>query len=830
MKQLKTFSMIGIAIILFAITAFSASASDKVSDFYYVANAQNNAVVYSQKVSDGSAYMFLPSSADLTKFSLQTDAVAPTVTFIADKEITVPFGTEINIPSLFNNPDSLGGKYTLKIKSGNSDAIKVTVMKSANIKSLYILSEDEENKGREWVDTSKSNKAKGNIVFLNTDGSVNCADVMKEIKARGNSTFKDFTKKAYQFKLDKKAALTGDANNAQKKWVLLANASDVTMLHNQLVTTLAKDLKLPYTIDNEPVDLYYDGEYRGTYLLTDKVEVGETNVDIQDLDKIIEADNEGTDAYENPKVVTKTFADHGETNTNKDSKGSYKYVDNLKEPALADGTSHHAYLLELEFIYRYPDEQSGFVTNRGQAVVTKNPEYLTKETGAYISNFFQEFEDAVFSPDGYNEETGKYYYEYCDLDSLVNIYLINEFTKNYDSFRSSAFFYLPEDEDIMYAGPAWDYDLCLGTGYDKNYQIAGNPENLWAATKYMLGTLIEIESFRDAVKATLNSENGEFYKAASNMLGENGNINKYAENIYASQMMNYTVWNILNGKTSAFACTDEPTFENGVKFMYSFAENRLNWLSELTADWNGDDYSAPMDPTRWSSSTTYHEIVNIEAKAATCTEDGNTAGSYCAKCDKVFTQSKVIPAKGHSWKDATCSEPKTCTSCGKIQNPDILGEHVWQEATCLAPKTCKGCGLIDKNSTLADHSWKDATCNTPKTCKVCKITDGEKLKHNYVHDTADNRNSETRMVYKCTHCGNSIFIAVVPKPDYQTGDINMDGKVNAADARAVLRMAAGLDEKPQDDETFALADLNKDNKITAADARLILRKAAKIDE
>lgn len=782
MKASKFLSIIILTIVLVTVSVFFASSKiaekTTIDSFYYVANTENeNTVIYPQKAPDGNTYLFLPSSADLSKLVLYSDHDYSYITVSADKSEKTSFGAEIDILSLFDDFQAENGEYTVSItgvpEAGHVLQQKITIMKSDKIRSLYLVSENPADEGRLWVDSSKSNEAKGGMVYLNADGTVFHEDELTELKARGNSTFTDFEKKAYQIKIKNKSNLTGDEDNAQKKWVLLANAGDNTLIHNTLVARLAKDLGLPYTIDCEPVDLYYDGEYRGAYLITDKVEVGKTGVDIQDLDGLVEDLNEDTDAYENPVVVTKTTASKGEIDAKTDSKGSYKYVQGLIEPETQDGTTHHGYLLELDFIYRYPNEQSGFVTERGQAVVTKDPEYLTKETGAFISQFFQDFEDAVFSPDGYNKKTGKYYYEYCDLDSLVNIYLINEFTKNYDSFRSSAFFYLPEDEDIMYAGPVWDYDLSFTTGYDGNSQYAGNPENLWAASKYMLGTLITIESFRDAVKEKLGSENGEFYAAVQNMLGENGNIATFAADVYASQKMNYKLWDITNEKTAAFRCTDEETYENAVDFLYHFASDRIDWLSETTSKWEGDSYFAPIDPTKWTESFRYHtNIETTSEKKVTCTEDGNTEGQICTDCGTVLKQYKELKATGHSW----------------------------QEATCNSPKKCKGCGL----------------------------TEGVALTHEYEIDADDSRNSETCVVYKCTHCKKGMLITVKPKPRYENGDINMDGKVNAADARLALRIAASLDALT--DEILDIGDMNGDKKLTAADARLILRKSAKLDD
>ena len=59
------------------------------------------------------------------------------------------------------------------------------------------------------------------------------------------------------------------------------------------------------------------------------------------------------------------------------------------------------------------------------------------------------------------------------------------------------------------------------------------------------------------------------------------------------------------------------------------------------------------------------------------------------------------------------------------------------------------------------------------------------------------------------------------------GDVNHDGKVTAADARKILRIAAKLETA--DGQTAENADVNNDGEITAQDARLALLKAAGVE-
>jgi len=112
-------------------------------------------------------------------------------------------------------------------------------------------------------------------------------------------------------------------------------------------------------------------------------------------------------------------------------------------------------------------------------------------------------------------------------------------------------------------------------------------------------------------------------------------------------------------------------------------------------------------PTQAPCSHTY--------KDATC-----TAPKTCTKCGA--TSGSALP---HTWKDATCTEPETCTVCGATDTP-ALG-HNYSAATCITPATCSDCGATSGD--VAKHRWKDATCTAPATCTVCKKTSGRARGH-----------------------------------------------------------------------------------------------------
>ena len=135
----------------------------------------------------------------------------------------------------------------------------------------------------------------------------------------------------------------------------------------------------------------------------------------------------------------------------------YQYTKDLTEPENITG----GYLIELN--HDMWDEASGFKTRQGVAFNVKSPEWCGDSAMKYISEYYQAFEDAVYATNeagaytGYNEDTGKYFYDYVDMDSLVKVFLLQELSLNCDGFISSVYFYKDADGK-MFAGPIWDQD------------------------------------------------------------------------------------------------------------------------------------------------------------------------------------------------------------------------------------------------------------------------------------------------------------------------------------------------------------------------------------
>lgn len=122
----------------------------------------------------------------------------------------------------------------------------------------------------------------------------------------------------------------------------------------------------------------------------------------------------------------------------------------------------------------------------------------------------------------------------------------------------------------------------------------------------------------------------------------------------------------------------------------------------------------------------------------------------------------------HEWEDATCTEPKTCTLCGKTEG-EALG-HKWKDATCTEQKTCTVCGETEGKA--LGHKWEDATCTEPKTCSRCKETQGDPAGHKVEEWKVTKEatcSSEGEETGKCTVCGESVT-QKIDKKDHTPGD------------------------------------------------------------
>lgn len=521
---------------------------------------------------DGAKYLFLPSSADLTKLSLTfvTEPTSDRITLSGNKG-TVYWSSSVDLTAVAGV--NAAGYREITASVGTGQTMTFRVMQASPISTVYLTSSNSAQ-GRDWVDASKQNIATGSMSMVSADGGSIYSGELKQIKARGNSTFTYADKKSYQIKLNTASDLLGNQEQV-KTWVLLASYFDATQMHDKLMKDLATKLGLAYTASCNWVNLYYDGEYRGVYLLSEKNSVGAASVAITDMEEAYKAQNP-------------SYGDNMSTGLSQNAYGQqFQYTKGLQEPANITG----GYLIELN--HNMWDEASGFKTRQGVAFNVKSPEWCGEAAMKYISEYYQAFEDAVYAKDktgaytGYNASTGKYFYDYVDMDSLVKVFLLQELSLNCDGFISSVYFYKDADGK-MFAGPIWDQDMTFGTGWTKTN--AADIEDY----HYLAKALIQIPAFKTAVAEYYSST---FAPAVREWLGNNGTIAHQYNLLKDSAAMNYKLWDFIRiGDPKADGhIWQGASYESVVADMTSWIDARLSVMDKrfaqqttLAGDVNGD--------------------------------------------------------------------------------------------------------------------------------------------------------------------------------------------------------------------------------------------------
>ena len=147
---------------------------------------------------------------------------------------------------------------------------------------------------------------------------------------------------------------------------------------------------------------------------------------------------------------------------------------------------------------------------------------------------------------------------------------------------------------------------------------------------------------------------------------------------------------------------------------------------------------------------------------ANCVQDGYTTHT-CKKCGDVYIDS-FVPKSGHSWSEGDCTVCRTCSVCGVTEDAprghQYKGEGV--EPTCTTTGcmsyTCTDCGhsYYEDVVPALGHDWADATCTQPMTCDRCGVTQGSALGHDY--DSVVTKPTCTASGYTthtCTRCDSS---------------------------------------------------------------------------
>ncbi len=350
-------------------------------------------------------------------------------------------------------------------------------------------------------------------------GYVNMGANAIKIRGRGHSTWK-LDKKPYQIKFEEKTSVMGMTE--AKRYILLANYSDKSLLRNHTAFAMAKTLNnLPFVPHAEPVDVYLNGTYMGVYSICEKIEMKKGRVEVE-------------------------MGDETSANT--------------------------GYLLE---VGGFDDEDDGYAFNTDclKDVVVKTPEYelINAEQKKYIEQYVKDAEKAVKKLSNYEE--------YIDIPSLIDWFILHELTYNLDSCFNKSCYMVKAANGKLQMGPPWGFDTAFGNFiYDNpNYDgwaSVGSSDGSSYIKETWMNYLLSDSKFNTKLKQRWAEKKDTLVNTA---LAE---IETTKNKIYKSQMDNFKLWDIWNMKigNASDAATAQKTFDAQTEYLKNFIKNRKQWM------------------------------------------------------------------------------------------------------------------------------------------------------------------------------------------------------------------------------------------------------------
>ena len=374
-------------------------------------------------------------------------------------------------------------------------------------------------------------------------------------RLRGNASTQ-FPKKPYRIKFESKQKPL-DASAKAKKWTLINNYGDKTLMRNLLAFRISQLFGMPYTPYGQAVDVILNGEYKGCYQLCDQIEVNKNRVNIDEM--------ETTDIS-------------GENLTG-------------------------GYLWEID---AYANEEISWFNSKNNIPVTiKSPDEddITPEQSQYLEDFFNAMEADVFGSQYADAANG--WRRLLDAETFLKHFLIGELSGNTDTYWS-VYQYKKRGEDKIYTGPVWDFDIAFDNDY-RTYPVNNKADFVYRSGGSSAGNM---KSFVDRILLldpnTLLEVKKIWGEAREKGLNEEylcAWIDSMSIEMDHSQQLNFMRWNILNSKEHMNPVA-RGSYANEVAYLKEYIAKRVEWMDKKL----GYVYTSVEDVV---SSDTYYRVWDI---------------------------------------------------------------------------------------------------------------------------------------------------------------------------------------------------------------------------
>lgn len=383
----------------------------------------------------------------------------------------------------------------------------------------------------------KVNEMPSNIT-ITYDGGTRIQEYPITTRGRGNASW-GFPKKPWRIKFadGKSHRMLKDSPmespSKAKKWTLINNYGDKTLMRNCLAFEVSKRLDALYTPWCQPVDVIMNGEYKGCYQLCDQISVDRARVPITEMTPYDE-----------------------------------------EEPYVTGG-----YLIEVDAYAT--QEASWFNSSHGNPVTIKHPadDEITTAQHNYIQGYFNLMESSLFSSNYTDPVNG--FRKYLDVESFLKHFLIGEFSGNMDTYWST-YMYKEREESQFHVSPCWDFDLA----FDNDNRIY--PVNNRSDWTFRGGSSAgNMKSFVNRVlsDAAAQQQMNQIWldNRKEGLLDEKtlvAYVDSMAREMEASANLNFIRWPILNTLVHQ-NISARGSFEAEVDVLRDYIPTRLAWIDKF---------------------------------------------------------------------------------------------------------------------------------------------------------------------------------------------------------------------------------------------------------
>lgn len=456
-------------------------------------------------------------------------------------------------------------RYTLVVRNTGLPVVRITTNGDGftldHVESYKnALQSSDELDHRIWLpDDSITEQAdwSASVRIENADGSpgIEGYEVGTQIKGRGNYTW-TWEKKPYAFKFEEQKEVLGMP--AHKRWIVLANWRDRTLLRNDAAFWLSRNSGLAYTTRGQFVELEFNGEHRGNYYICEQIKIAKNRVNVKEIKSKGGVLNDLTGGF---LMEIDSYFDE----MNKFRSG----------------------LFGMKYMFKEPDEDT-----------SEKPEF--QEAYAWMKDYVNDMEGRIKTR---SSVVNKEYEDYLDVDSAIMFMLLNELTGNRDFFQGNPHFgphstYLYKDAGgKLFMGPIWDFDYetFISQSNIERYFPTG-----WRGfdnTGYYYHFLCYQPEFVARIKQLWNEKESTF-------LGLTGYIDDMYDRIFLSQQFDEALWPNWNSGNRRDNYDYSLSFSAAVARMKECFLARVSWLhskiNALEPTSPSFQYETPEDwPEEW---------------------------------------------------------------------------------------------------------------------------------------------------------------------------------------------------------------------------------------